>query len=193
LNVPAVQQQLGIDAPVIGHLTSATLIEPRSAHSMSGGKRVGVEPEVAIHVQRAVEGAAAADRALDAIAALGPAIEIVDIDASLRDVQSIVAANVFHRGVLLGSPSAGRDLHGMSAQLLIDGAPAGQVVDVARALDLGEIVSRVADLLASAGERLEPGDVIISGSVTPIAWVEPGSEATLELGRLGSLGVTFVE
>ena len=88
--MPAVQEHLGIERPVVGHLTS------RRAGGGGGGadRRLhlaGLEPEIAATIGD--DGA---------IAAVAPAIEIVDIDLPFDDVEPIVAANVFHRGWLTG-------------------------------------------------------------------------------------------
>jgi 2-keto-4-pentenoate hydratase len=50
-------------------------------------------------------------------------------------------------------------------------------------------VARAAELLEAAGERLEPGDRIITGAVVQLP-VQPGDEIEVELAGLGCLGVT---
>ncbi len=51
-------------------------------------------------------------------------------------------------------------------------------------------VARAAELLEAAGERLEPGDRIITGAVVQVP-VQPGDEVEVELSGLGCLGVTI--
>ena len=50
INAEPVRKHFGLSRPVLGHLTRASLIEPGATHSVAGGVRVGVEPEVAIHL-----------------------------------------------------------------------------------------------------------------------------------------------
>src|SRR5204863_27590 len=82
------------------------------------------EPEVAIHLGRDVPARAGGEAARAAIAALGAAIELVDIDRPLDDLEAILAANVFHRAVVLGPPRserAGGALGGVTARAFHNG------------------------------------------------------------------------
>jgi 2-keto-4-pentenoate hydratase len=181
LNVPAIQEHLGITRPVLGHLTTALLIEPGSTHSLAGGVRVGVEPEVAVRLGKN-----------GAVEAFGPAIEVVDLDPAVDGLQSILAGNVFHRGVVLGPPADGFDpaeLDALTATVRKNGSEAER----ARFADTGEapgdVVALIAERLALVGEELREGQVIIAGSLTPIVFVEPGDSIEVDLGPLGSLSL----
>jgi 2-oxo-hept-3-ene-1,7-dioate hydratase len=179
LNAAPVQQHLGIVRPVLGHLTTASVIEPGSTHSLAGGVRVGVEPEVAIHL-----GAAGT------IASLGPAIEVVDLDPELTELESILAGNVFHRGVVLGPALEDFDPAGLDT-LTATVRKNGSVVESAPFSDTGEapadVVKLIAERLALVGEELAEGQVIIAGSLTPIVFVGAGDAIEVDLGPLGSL------
>src|SRR4051794_31082505 len=98
LNIPEVQQQLGIEEPVLGHLTSATVVEDGGEFDATGTDKLMAEPEVAIEVG---EG--------QTVAGLAPAIELVDIGRPPRGegVGGIVADNIFHCAVVLGEGAAG--------------------------------------------------------------------------------------
>jgi 2-keto-4-pentenoate hydratase len=183
LNAAPVQRHLGLLRPVIGHLTTASLIEPGSMHSLEGGVHVGVEPEVAIRI--------GADGSIDS---LGPAIEVVDLDPAITGLEPILAANVYHRGVVLGPPAEGvgpADLEGLIATVIRN----GEVEQRATFEDAGddpiEITQLAAERLALVGEELREGQVIIAGSLTPIVFVEPGDSIEAELGPLGALGLSF--
>jgi 2-oxo-hept-3-ene-1,7-dioate hydratase len=181
LNVPAVQEHLGITRPVLGHLTTASMIESGSTHSLAGGARVGIEPEVAVRLGK------------DAvIESLGPAIEVVDLDPALDGLQSILAGNVFHRGVVLGPPVEGfgpAELDALTATVKKNGSE----VERARFADTGEVpadvVALIAERLALVGEELREGQVIIAGSLTPIVFVARGDSIEVDLGPLGSLAL----
>ncbi len=183
LNVAAVQQHLGISKPVLGHLTTASIVQPGSVHSLAGGKRIGVEPEVAIHLGPG-----------GAIESLGPAIEIVDLDPALDELESILAGNVFHRGVVLGpavSDVRPADLVGITATVKRNGA----VAERARVADTGEnpteVVSLIAERLALVREEPREGQVIIAGSLTPIVFVERSDSVEVDLEQLGALTLEF--
>ena len=183
LNVPTVQETLGLSRPVIGHLTSRSLVESGSSHSLAGGTRVGVEPEVALHL-----GAGAR------VEAFGPAIEVVDLDPSIDGLEEILAANVFHRGVVLGAPVPGvgpADLDDLVAVVSRNGGVEQRAPFSETGERPDEVVAVVADRLALVGERLKAGDVIIAGSLTPIVFVEPGDTVEVDIEPLGRLALAF--
>lgn len=175
LNAPEVQRDLGLDEPVIGHLTSATLLEPGGELSSARTTRLVAEAEVALEIGE--DGT---------IAGYGPAIELVDIDRDFDDVQAIVATNIFHRGVVLGPSRPDLPAEGVHAALLVNGKEraAGEAPD-----DFADIVELVARLLGAAGEHLAAADRIIAGSLTPAVVLGPGDDVVADLGRLGRLEV----
>jgi 2-keto-4-pentenoate hydratase len=179
LNAAPVQEHLGLTRPVVGHLTTASLVDPSSTHSLAGGKRVGVEPEVAIHLGPG-----------GAIESLGPAIEIVDLDPALDGLEPILAGNVFHRGVVLGVPVGGvepDDLTTLTATVSRNGTVAERARFAETGEDLAGVVAMIGERLALVGEKLREGQVIIAGSLTPIVFVEPGDSIEVGLGPLGAL------
>jgi len=184
LNVPAVQRQLGLERPVIGHLTTASVIEDGSIHSLEGGVRVGVEPGVAIHLGPEAK-----------IAGLGPAIEIVDLDPAIAELEPILAGNVFHRGVVLGQPVSGvrpGALADLTATVSRNGAVEQQAAFSETGTAPDEIVQIVTERLALVGDEPREGQVVIAGSLTPIVFVEPGDEVEIDLGPLGNLRLRVI-
>jgi 2-keto-4-pentenoate hydratase len=179
-NPPAVQEKLGLDEPVIGHLTSATLLGADGSHSLAGAENPLAEPEIAIEIGRD-----------HSIAGLAPAIEIVDIPG-LPDpdgVGDVVAANVFHRAVAIGSSQEMQDAQGIEANMSINGRVA-RTADAA-SVDLEAMVELVARVLESAGERLEAGDRIIAGALAPPPELSPGDTLSLDLGAIGGLEISL--
>lgn len=176
LNAPAVQERLGIERSVVGHLTSSTLLRSGGTHSLAGAEKPFVEPEIAIEVDG--EGG---------IAALGAAIEIVDFDRPIEDAAEVVGDNIFHRAVVIGSSTEHRSADGVRAELTIDGELREQ--GDAGATDLVEVVAIVDETLRTAGERLELGERIIAGSLTAPVAVSPGQRVRLDLGPLGAVEI----
>jgi 2-keto-4-pentenoate hydratase len=181
LNAPAVQEQLGISRPVLGHLTTASMIEPGASHPVAGGVRVGVEAEVAVHLG-----------AGGTIAGLGPAIEVVDLDPAITELEEILAGNVFHRGVVLGPASEGMEASDL-ATITASVTKNGVLAERARFADAGEepaeAVALIAERLALVGAELREGQVIIAGTLTPIVFVEAGDVIEVDLGPLGALAL----
>jgi 2-keto-4-pentenoate hydratase len=185
LNIPEVQERLGLREPVIGHLTSATRVE--SEYRGAGADDLRAEPEVALEVGRDVPGDADEETAREAIAGYGAAIELVDTGRPPADLEGIVAGNVFHRGFVLGASRPALPTEGVEAVVTVDGEERGRA-DAPD--DFAEVVTLAARLLEAVGERLCAGDRIIAGSLTPPLPVGPGDDVAVDLGRLGRVEVS---
>jgi 2-keto-4-pentenoate hydratase len=184
LNVPAVQEHLGIERPVVGHLTSETRLDAGTPVRVGAFTRAGLEPEIAATVGPRGE-----------VESVAPAVEIVDIDLPFDTVEPIVAANVFHRGWLTGAARASADVDlGEVDVVVVRNGAVEHEANAARAMgDVAAVVAGVGERLTQAGESLRAGDVVICGSLTPIVGVGPGDEAIVRFGALGELRVTFAQ
>jgi 2-keto-4-pentenoate hydratase len=174
LNDPRVQRALGISRPVIGFLASGTEVRTGDAHSLAGTTMPAVEPEIAVHVGEGGE-----------IAGLGAALEVIDVDLPFEDLERIMAANVFHRAVVLGPVAVGAStVAGLTARFGHDREQ--HSIDVASAaMDPTEAVALVAGYLEAVGDSLQRGDVIIAGSMMPALAAAEGGRFELEVDRLG--------
>jgi 2-keto-4-pentenoate hydratase len=180
LTVPAVQEALGLSGPVAGYLTTGSQLAPGSEASLAGFTAAMAEPEVAIHVGE--DGA---------VAGLGAAIELVDIDLPFEDVEPILAGNVFHRGVMLGPASDAASLDGVTARVSRNEMPAGEAAAADVVGDPAEVIRFVAAYLEPYGAEPRPGEVIIAGSlISPVA-VEGDDRFEVDLGPLGSLALNL--
>jgi hypothetical protein len=151
----------------VGHLTYATQLEDGAVYS-GGGEKLYADVEVAVKLGR--------QERIDGYAV---ALEINDLAAD-GDAEAIVADNIFHRAVAFG-PFSATPPAGGEAALVVNGerrAAAAVRVDVAAK------VAAVARVLDAVGERLEPGDLVITGLIvnTPVA---PGDDVAAEIGPLG--------
>ena len=186
LNIPEVQARLGLEEPVIGHLTSATQLEPGGSYGAGDAVALMAEPEVALELGRDVAPDAGPDEAAEAIAGYGAAIELVDVGRPPADLESIVAENVFHRAFLIGPTEPGAP-DGAAVEVSVGGEQrAASVVEE----DFPATVRLVARLLGSVGERLQAGDWIIAGSLTEQVPVADGDDLSVELGPLGRVSVS---
>jgi 2-keto-4-pentenoate hydratase len=192
---PAAMETLKITAPLIGHLTDRARLEPAAKISIAGWKKAAAEAEIAVFMGKDLPGGASRDAAKHAIAGIGPAIELADVDFPPDDVEAILKGNIYQRHVVLGAcdkTRAGCALGGLTATVTRNGNEIARASDTQEATgDLVDIVRQVADMLSAFGERLRAGQVIITGSITPPLWVEPGEDIHFNLDPVGSVSVRF--
>jgi 2-keto-4-pentenoate hydratase len=192
---PAAMQRLSINAPLVGFLTDRALVASGTTLSISGWKKPAAEPEIAVHLGKVLPGGASRGDAISAIAGLGPAIEVADVDHPSEDVQGTLARNIYQRNVVLGASDlsrAGGALVGLSARIFRNGLEIANT----RAFEslTGEliaIVQHTANLLAAFGESLQAGQIIIAGSITPPLWVQPGEDLVFQLEPMDAISVRF--
>jgi 2-keto-4-pentenoate hydratase len=177
LNPPAIQAKLGLDGPVVGFLTDSTLVESGSTWALpSADANVVVEPEVGIEI--GADGAS--------VAALMPALEVVEFDRPLEEIEQVLGEDIFHRAVVLG-PRRAIDAPGAARVTRND----EQVHDIDASGAVDGILEAVARRLGDAGEQLRPGDIVIAGALAAPVPVSPGDRVRLELDPLGAVELTF--
>jgi len=174
---PAAMAKLGIAAPLVGYMTDRSLVASGAAVSLSGWAKPLAETEIAVHMGRDLAGDAGPSEAVSAIAALGPAIELADLDRPPEDPQTILSGNIYHRHVILGprdTARAGARLDEWSGRVARNGAETARVNDLeANTGNILDLVLHVAATLSAFGERLRGGDVVICGAVVPPIELRP--------------------
>jgi 2-keto-4-pentenoate hydratase len=143
-----------------------------------------------------VAGGASREAAIAAVGALGPAIELADLNPPAADVEVALAGNIFHRNVILGAPDksrAGAKLDGLAGLVFRRGAQVARQEDLqANIGNIVDIVAHVAGTLAAYGEKLRAGDMIITGSIVPPPLIEKDeTEFAYALDPMEQLSVKF--
>lgn len=193
-----VMDQLKVDQPDFGHLTSAMLRDDGAAIAVEGLIAPKIEGEIAFILKRDLvgPGVTLAD-VLRATECVMPCFEIVD--SRIRDwkiaIQDTVADNASAGLFVLGDRAvAPQDLDlalcGMTLELNGELATTG-----AGAAALGHPANAVAWLANTLGrlERpLKAGEVILSGSLGAMLPVRAGDNLRLTIGGLGSANVRFI-
>jgi 2-keto-4-pentenoate hydratase len=196
LGAPAAMERLKIKAPLVGFMMQSSLLPNGATVSLAGWHKPVAEPEIAVHMSHDLPGGADRAATAAAIAALGPAIELADLNPPPDDVEATLAGNIFHRHVILGPPDptrAGAKLDGLVGHVFRRGALAAKQENPEALIgEMIGIVQHVAGTLAACGERLRAGDVIITGSIVPPPFIEPDeTEFAYALEPVGGLRVAF--
>jgi hypothetical protein len=159
----------GNDAIAVGHLTSTTTLENGGTYA-GGGQNLYADVEVAVEIGAAGE-----------ISSYGVALEFCNL-ADGGTSEEVVAKNDYHRAVAFG-PFVEELPAQLEAVLFVNGerrsaAPAPTPTEIA------DRVAAVNRVLEAVGERLRPGDRVITGLIVN-GPVSPGDEVVAELVPLG--------
>lgn len=185
-------ERLSIAAPLVGFLLASGLEEPGASVPIGDWANPALESEVAVHLARDLPPAADEGTLREAIAGIGPAFELVDVDPPPEDVEEILTGNIFQRGCVLGPPSGRRSLEGVTGRVSVNGAEPTVVEDPEELTgELLRLVRHTADVLAAFGETPRAGEVLIMGAILPFLRVSPGDRVDYELDPVGALSIRF--
>jgi 2-keto-4-pentenoate hydratase len=195
----AMQQQMGVDQPDYGHLLAGMFHLEHQPIPAEKFLQPRVEPEIAFVLGKRLSGpgVTVAD-AIRAVEFVVPALEIVDSRIRNWEISIVdtIADNASSGGVVLGSkPTALSDvdlrLVGCTLQLggeLIATGAGGAV--------LGSPVNALvwlANTIGPLGIDLEPGHVVLPGSMTRAYPVQPGDTVFANMGPLGTVTARFAQ
>jgi 2-keto-4-pentenoate hydratase len=191
----AAMARLGTTAPLVGFLTTRSVVQAGSTVCVDGWSNPVLEPEIAVHIGRDLGVGADVSTVERSIAGLGPAIELADVYPPPEDVERILAGNIFHRQVVVGPPDGyrgGGSVERVRARVLQNGVLVAETDDPeALTGRLTTVAREVADLLGSLGDVLREGAVVIAGSVVPPLRVATGDQVRVEFQHLGDLELRF--
>jgi 2-oxo-3-hexenedioate decarboxylase len=184
--------QMGLHEVIWGRLTDAMIVADGGEAAPERFIHPRVEPEVCFLMGEPLEGTVTPLAAMRAVAGVAPALEV--IDSRYRDFKfslvGVIADNCSAAAIVVGpwSDPAAVDVANLGLLLEVDGV-AAQIGSTAAILGnpVRSLVA-AARLVAEAGERLEPGDLVMAGGATEAVALNPGSRVRLEAERLGSVG-----
>lgn len=203
LTSKAMQAALSIDIPDSGVLLQSMVFA--NGADIPAGRFIQprVEAEIAFVMKSPIAAAGLTRQAiLDATDYIAPAIEILDTRITRTDPRSgksrtvvdTIADNAANAGIVLGDPV--RDFHALdlrwvgaivfrNGEVEETGLGAGVLDDPLLA------ISWLAQRLATYGDRIEAGQILLSGSfIRPVEAI-PGGEIKADFGPFGSVHCRF--
>ena len=195
----AMQRQLGVDRPDYGHLLSDMFHAEHEPIAAGGYLQPRIEPEVAFVLRRELRGpGVTVAHAVAAVDFVLPALEL--IDSRVRDwkigLLDTIADNASSGGVVLGSRPTRLDRVDLRRSGCVLYRRALVVATGAGGAVLGSPLNSLVWLANTLGQRgvvLEPGQVVLPGSVTASVPVAAGDSFTATFAGLGSVSARFLE
>lgn len=189
------QKYLGVDGPAYGRILSANVHENGVTLAGVGFCNPGIECEIALRIGSDAEDKIYTRETIGGIIdAVLPAIEIVENrygDFLARGTPTLIADDFFHKACVLGMPVTDWrdiDLAAIAGLTRIDGIEKGSGIGADVMGHPLEAASWLANTLASHGERLVAGQIVLTGSVAPVIWIESTTaSAEIELENLGAV------
>lgn len=194
------QKLLNMPEPVAGAVLESAVLRSPATLKFSDFLRPGVECEVCMRLKSplpAKPGKVDRAQAAAAVGAMCAAIEVVDNrygDFARIGAPTIIADDVFQVAVVLGEwTEQWRDLD------LVDCVGTTSVDGVTKLEGRGfdvmghplESLAWLANLLGKRGERLEPGQIAMTGSLTLPYWVNRGEKIQTRIDGLGAVNAVF--
>lgn len=190
----------GSESPIVGTLLASSLA-PSNTHFTIRPGITYVEAEIAAVMVTRLQGPHI--NHLDAAQAVGwlcPALDIAPWSPAVvekrRSEQHALATNKTSGLVVVGAPRAINELPNLELEgvrLEFDGAVAGSATGVEVMGGPLHVVAAIARRLDEFGRGLEPGMVVLTGSLLePSALPHDGKSAHATFSRLGTVAVGFV-
>jgi 2-keto-4-pentenoate hydratase len=192
----AIQSEVGIDEPAVGRLLRATVVGPGPV-TVSDLIAPQVEAELGVVLGDDLAGGASPAAVLAAVEAVVPVVEIVDSRIADWDVRApeAIADNALSRWAVTGE----RVCDPTDLDLALEGTRVlknGEQVATGLGADVldgpVDAVSWLADALAEREAHLAAGDLIITGSTTPLIPIEPGDVIEVQFTTCGSVSIRGV-
>ena len=195
---PAAMQKLKLKAPVVGFILDRAMLPSGANVSLSSWHKPAAEAEIAAYIGHDLPATANRDDVRRAVAAIGPAIELADVDSSPDDVEGVLAGNIFQRHVILGQRDImrqGARLQGLKGRLTRSGQDVPVPADLQTNIgDILGIVRHVADVAAAIGDGLRAGQFVICGSLTaPMLLEKSDTRIDFALEPIAPISVNFTE
>lgn len=198
LTSKAMQAATGITEPDYGVMFEDTVVDTGAVLEFDRFTGVRIEVELAFVLKDPLEGPGCTlFDVLRATEYVTPALEVLDAHVELegRTIVDTIADNAAYGAMVLGgNPVRPHDVDLRWASALLHRNQTIEETGVAAGVlgHPGRGVAWLANKVAQHGERLEAGEIILSGSFTRPVWIERGDSVFADYGELGSIACRFI-
>ena len=199
LTAKAVQAQLGVDQPDFGVLFDDMRVADGGTLQPTLCLQPKAEAEIAFVLAADLPSPTTTpEEVAAAVASVHAAIEIVD--SRIADWKITFADTVADNGssaffVLAeaGVPLAGLDLPGAAMEMAFDGAVVSTGSGAAALGNPLNAAAWLAQTLATRGEPLRAGDILLAGALGPMVALKPGLRVEARVAGIGTCSFTYGE
>ncbi|WBU59270.1 2-oxo-hept-4-ene-1,7-dioate hydratase [Paracoccus albus] len=202
LTSTVMQQALGIETPDSGVLYDDMLFENGATVPAGRFIQPRIEAEIAFVMKAPLDGEVTREQVLAATEAVVPSIEILDTRVMRKDPETgqprvivdTVSDNAANAGIVLGAERHAPDAHDLrwvGAILRKNGAVEATGLGAAVLDDPVTGLVWLARRMQQYGQRIEAGQVVLSGSFIAPIECPPGTRIEAEFGPFGSVAVSF--
>ena len=199
LTAKAVQTQLGVNQPDFGVLFADMAVADGGTLNPARAIQPKAEAEIAFVLGKDLPDPHTTPAMVaEAVATVHAAIEIVD--SRIADWKITFADTVADNGssaffVLAdaGLPLAGLDLEGAAMEMTVNGQTASTGIGAAALGNPLNAAAWLAQTLASRGEPLKAGDILLAGALGPMVTLNPGDHVRAIVGGLGEASFTYTK
>jgi len=198
LTSKVMQAATGIDEPDYGSIFADMVFENGAVIEHAGFSNVRIEVELAFRLAEPVEGPdATIFDVLQATEFVVPALEVLStrLEFEGRTIVDNIADNAAMGAMIYGGNPVkveDIDLRWVSALLYRNEAIEESGVAAAVLNHPATSVAWLANKLAQHGDRLEAGELVLSGSFTRPMWVHPGDSVLADFRELGTVSCRFI-
>jgi len=199
LTAKAVQAQLGVDQPDFGVLFDDMAVADGGTLDPAKCLQPKAEAEIAFVLGADLPSERTTpEQVAVAVASVHAAIEIVDsriIDWKITFADTVAdnGSSAFFVLAQDGKPIEGLDLYTAGMVLEVNGAIASTGVSAAVLGHPLNAAAWLAQTLATRGEPLQAGDIVLAGALGPMVALNPGDHVVARLGGLGSCSFTYAK
>jgi 2-keto-4-pentenoate hydratase len=194
LTTARMQSMCGVDHPIVGAVMAKRVHRSPADIRARDYTRLGMECEIAVRIGEALptEGPELSDPGfiagrLDAVFAAFELIDDSNADYGRIYAASMVADNVWNAGLVLGPAAAASAIDDYANLRCVLSDATGPIDEGVSREVLGNpllVVGWLAQRLHKSGRRLEPGQIVSTGSIIRTRFVQPGERFVFEVEGL---------
>lgn len=177
---------LAIDAPLTGYLLEERALPNGAKVDISDWVKPVGETEIVIYFGRDVPQGANQEFVMNSIVALGPAIELADVEFATTDPGRILATDIFQKYYILGvrdEDRRGGDITNLAAHIRFPNGEERVVTDLEELIgDLPTIITHCADVVSEFSGGIKNGEFLLVGSIIPPISLAKGDYFEYRLG-----------